>query len=182
MRLVATLILSLLVALPTLAVAEDAPDAAPEEAAKEAPAAPQLAPASDFTLPSMAGDNVSLSDVMGDQVVVLSFWATWCGPCLKEMPKLVEMQNEFGDQVKIFWISVDDAKDEAKIGAITKRFKLPDDQVLKDFERKVVSAYHKRGVPPFTVVIDKNKLKVLEKLGYTDGDEKKIHDKVAASL
>ncbi len=170
MRLIATLFLALLVAAPTLAFAEDAAEGA------------SYPPASDFTLPSLAGDNVSLSDSLGEQVVVLSFWANWCGPCLKEMPKLVKMQEEFGDKVKIFWISVDDAKDEAKVSAIAKRFKLPEDQVLKDFERKVVSVYHKRGVPPFTVVIDKNKLKVMEKLGYTEGDEKKIHEKVAAAL
>jgi len=179
MRLIATLVLSLLVAAPAFA-GEEAPAAA--DATQEAPAEKAYTPASDFTLPSLSGANIALSDTMGEQVVVLSFWATWCGPCLKEMPKLVKIQEELGDQVKIFWISVDDAKDEAKVTAIARRFKLPDDQVLKDFERKVVSAYHKRGVPPFTVVIDKNKLKVLEKLGYTDGDEKKIHEKVTASL
>ncbi len=174
MRLVATLIVSLLVALPSLAYAEDAEGSA--DAKKT------YSPATDFTLPSVGGDNISLSDFLGKEVVVLSFWATWCGPCLKEMPKLVAMQEEFGDKLKILWISVDDARDEALVNGITKRFKLPEDQVLKDFERKVVSSYHKRGVPPFTVVIDKNKLKVLEKLGYTDGDEKKIHEKVEASL
>jgi len=171
MRLIATLFLALLVAAPTLAVAEEA-----------AEGATTYPPASDFTLPSLAGENVALSDSLGEKVVVLSFWANWCAPCLKEMPKLVKMQEEFGDQVKIFWISVDDSRDEAKVSAIAKRFKLPEDQVLKDFERKVVSVYHKRGVPPFTVVIDKNSLKVMEKLGYTEGDEKKIHEKVAAAL
>ena len=172
MRPTAALFLALTLLAPTLAFAGD-------EAAETDKV---LSPASDFTLPSMSGENVSLSDIMGEQVVVLSFMATWCGPCLKEMPKLVELQAEFGDKVKVLWISVDDAKDEAKLNGIVKRFKLPPEQMLKDFERKVVSAYHKRGVPPFTVVIDKNKLKVLEKLGYTDGDEKKIHEKVAASL
>ena len=77
---------------------------------------------------------------------------------------------------------MDDTKDEAKVGGIARRFKLPGDQVLLDFERKVVSQYHKRGVPPFTVVIDKNKNKILEKLGYTEGDEKKIHEKVVGAL
>lgn len=174
MRFVATLILSLLVAIPTLAFAEDAEGSA---AAKKAPSR-----ATDFTLPSVAGDNVSLSDFLGEQVVVLSFWATWCPPCIKEMPKLAEMQKAFGDELKVLWISVDDAKKASQVGSTAKRFELPEDQVLQDFERKVVSAYHKRGNPPYTVVIDKNKLKVLEKLGYTDGDEKKICVKVAGSL
>ena len=140
-------------------------------------------PASDFTLKSLAGDNVTLSDHLGKDVIVLSFWATWCGPCLKEMPKLVTIQKELADKgVKVFWISVDDAKDEAKINGIAKRFKVPAEQVLFDFERKVVSAYHKRGVPPFTVVIGKDKTKILEKLGFTEGDEKKIHESVVGAL
>jgi peroxiredoxin len=140
-------------------------------------------PASDFTLKSLDGENIALGDYLGKEVLVLSFWATWCGPCLKEMPKLMEMQTELKDQgVRVLWISVDDTKDEAKVGGIARRFKLPGDQVLLDFERKVVSQYHKRGVPPFTVVIDKNKNKILEKLGYTEGDEKKIHEKVTGAL
>ena len=103
MRLVATLIVSLLVALPSLAYAEDAEGSADVKKT--------YSPATDFTLPSVGGDNISLSDFLGKEVVILSFWATWCGPCLKEMPKLVAMQEEFGDKLKILWISVDDARD-----------------------------------------------------------------------
>jgi len=182
MRLTISLILTLLVALPTLALAGEEEAAAAQSDEAAAAKTKTYAPASDFTLPSIGGENVSLSDTLGEKVIVLSFWATWCAPCLKEMPKLVETQQRFGDKVKVFWISVDDAKDELKVSGIMRRFDLPGDQVLKDFERKVVSAYHKRGAPPFTVVIDKNKLKVLEKLGYTDGDEKKINEKVQDSL
>ncbi len=182
MRLTISLILTLLVALPALALAGEDEEAAAKSEEATAAKTKTYAPASDFTLPSIGGENVSLSDTLGEKVIVLSFWATWCAPCLKEMPKLVETQQRFGDKVKVFWISVDDAKDELKVSGIMRRFDLPGDQVLKDFERKVVSAYHKRGAPPFTVVIDKNKLKVLEKLGYTDGDEKKINEKVQDSL
>lgn len=168
MRFLFALLTVVALALPTAALAGDEASGAP---------------ASDFTLKSLAGDNVTLGDHLGKDVIVLSFWATWCGPCLKEMPKLVAMQNELADKnVKIFWVSVDDAKDEAKINGIAKRFKVPAEQVLFDFERKVVSAYHKRGVPPFTVVIGKDGNKILEKLGYTEGDEKKIHEKVVAAL
>ena len=102
MRFVATLILSLLVTIPTLAFAEDAEGGADAKKAYSS--------ATDFTLPSVGGDNVSLSDSLGKQVIVLSFWATWCGPCLKEMPKLAEMQKAFGDELKVLWISVDDAR------------------------------------------------------------------------
>lgn len=168
MRLL-SLLLTFALLVPGFALAEDAADA-PKE------------PASEFTLKTLAGENYALGDHMGEKVIIVSFFATWCGPCMKEMPKLAEMQKEFGDKLQVLWISVDDAKDEAKVNGLAKRFKLPAEQVLLDFERKVVSAYHKRGVPPFTVVIDKDGNKVLEKLGYTEGDEKKIHEKVEAVL
>ena len=44
--------------------------------------------ATDFTLRSLEGGNVSLSDYLGEKVILVNFWATWCDPCMKEMPKL----------------------------------------------------------------------------------------------
>jgi len=50
-----------------------------------------------FTLPDLDGNDVSLSDFEG-KVVVLDLWATWCPPCREEIPFLIELHNEFGDQ------------------------------------------------------------------------------------
>jgi cytochrome c biogenesis protein CcmG/thiol:disulfide interchange protein DsbE len=54
-----------------------------------------LAP--DFTLQNAAGEQVKLSDYQG-QVVLLNFWATWCGPCKIEMPWFIEFQRKYKDQ------------------------------------------------------------------------------------
>jgi thiol-disulfide isomerase/thioredoxin len=54
-------------------------------------------PAPDFTLESLNGGNMRLSDLRG-KAVVLNFWATWCGPCKIETPWLVELQNQYGSQ------------------------------------------------------------------------------------
>ena len=56
--------------------------------------------ASDFTLKDLNGANVSLSDFLGKKVILVSFWATWCAPCLKEMPHLDQLQNELGASVR----------------------------------------------------------------------------------
>ena len=63
-------------------------------------------PAPDFTITD-AGQTVSLSQFRG-KPVVLNFWATWCPPCVEEMPSLVQLHKELGDQVTILAVSEDD--------------------------------------------------------------------------
>jgi peroxiredoxin len=127
-------------------------------------------PASDFTLRDLDGGNVALSDYLGKKVIVINFWATWCSPCLKEMPHLQAMQGELGDKIQVISISVDAAKDEAKVKALVKKLDYTP-QVLLDPDTRVVRTYHPRGMPPFSMVIGKDRRVHYKKLGYTDGDE-----------
>lgn len=61
------------------------------------PPAPAIGhPAPLFTLPTLAGDSVALSDLQG-QPVVLNFWASWCGPCRSEMPELQRLHDRLGE-------------------------------------------------------------------------------------
>ncbi len=53
--------------------------------------------APDFTLTSLSGDTVNLKDLRG-KVVLLNFWATWCGPCRMEIPGLIDLQARYGSQ------------------------------------------------------------------------------------
>jgi peroxiredoxin len=129
---------------------------------------------SDFTLPSLAGGNVSLSDYLGKKVILINFFATWCDPCLKEMPKLSVMQQELGDRgLQVISISVDDAKDHSKVKALIKRWKYSP-IVLLDAETRVVNTYNPRKDMPWTMVIGKDKKIHHKKKGFTDGDEKKL--------
>ena len=52
-----------------------------------------LGEAPDFTLPTLAGDSLRLSDLRG-QTVLLNFWATWCAPCVQEIPELIALHDE----------------------------------------------------------------------------------------
>jgi thiol-disulfide isomerase/thioredoxin len=71
----------------------------------------KLAP--DFTLQTLEGRNMRLSDLRG-KAVLLNFWATWCGPCKIETPWLVELQNQYGSQgLQVIGIEAgDDSKDD----------------------------------------------------------------------
>jgi peroxiredoxin len=68
----------------------------------------RLSAAPDFALQSLYGETVRLSDFHG-KVVLLYFWAAWCGPCKIEMPWFVELQNQYGPQgLQIVAISLDE--------------------------------------------------------------------------
>jgi thiol-disulfide isomerase/thioredoxin len=81
-------------------------DAAVEDAANTA-AAPDARPAPDFTLTALDGSTLSLSALRGD-VVLVDFWATWCGPCKYAMPGLQKLHETYGDKgVRVIALSVD---------------------------------------------------------------------------
>jgi thiol-disulfide isomerase/thioredoxin len=69
-------------------------------------------PAPDFQLTTLEGKPLSLADYKG-KVVLLNFWATWCGPCRAEVPDLVELQSKYKDQLQIIGLVVDDDDQDA---------------------------------------------------------------------
>ena len=146
-------------------------------AAAEDVAAPE--PISSFSLPNLAGGNYDLSEDLGEKVILINFWATWCTPCMKEMPKLNEMQKAHPDKLQIISISADEARDAAKVKAIVKRFQY-DPIVLLDAETKIVSKLNKRKDMPYTLIIGKDKMIHHRKKGFTDGDEVTLEEWVKA--
>jgi len=75
--------------------------------------------APDFTRAGFDGKPVTLSVYRG-KVVLLDFWASWCAPCLEEMPDLINLQKQNGGKLQVIGVSMDDGSDAAK--SITKRF------------------------------------------------------------
>jgi peroxiredoxin len=68
----------------------------------------------DFTIEDMNGQKVKLASYKG-KVILLDFWATWCGPCKAEIPNFVELQQQYGGQgLSVLGLSVDDTVDKLK--------------------------------------------------------------------
>ena len=75
-----------------------------------------------FTLKDMDGKDVRLADYKG-KVILLDFWATWCGPCKYEIPGFVELQEQYGQQgLQVIGVSVDDTVE--KLRPYVKEFKM----------------------------------------------------------
>ncbi|HET7151095.1 MAG TPA: TlpA disulfide reductase family protein [Candidatus Acidoferrum sp.] len=69
-------------------------------------------PAPEFQLNTLEGKPLSLGEYKG-KVILLNFWATWCGPCRAEIPDLIELQNKYRDQFQIIGLVVDDDDEKA---------------------------------------------------------------------
>lgn len=109
-----------------------------------------LTPAYDFELKTLDGKVVKLSDYRG-KTVILDFWATWCAPCRKGIPDLIELQNEHKD-IQVIGISVDQNPQEV-VPDFVKEFKINYPILIS--ESIVLEKYGGIDAIPTTFVISK---------------------------
>jgi thiol-disulfide isomerase/thioredoxin len=107
------------------------------------------APAPDFELERLSGGSLRLSSLQGKPVLV-NFWATWCGPCITEMPAIEETYRKYAGQFAV--LAVDAGEPAETVAAFVEEQDLTFD-VLLDPGSKVQSLYRLRGYPT-TFVID----------------------------
>jgi peroxiredoxin len=111
--------------------------------------------AGDFSLQGLDGQTVALADYRGKKKVVVSFWASWCGPCRRELPALADFYRKYhkdDSKFEILAISIDD--DRADAEAYARKAKLPF-LVLWDPASKAADTYSVEAIPSM-FVIDSN--------------------------
>ena len=123
--------------------------------------------APDFTLNSNQGKNLRMSDLRG-QVVMVNFWASWCGPCRQEMPKLEELYQRYKKAgFTVLGVNVEEDNKEAK--RLLKEVKV-DFPILYD-TKSLASKLYKVDAMPTTVIVDRSgKMRYLHR-GYKPGYE-----------
>jgi len=122
-------------------------------------------PAPDFTLTTLSGTSLSLADLRG-KVVLLNFWATWCGPCRKEMPAIEALYQRYKDQgLEVLAISLDKLS-TAVVEAFVKEMGVTY-RVALDPTWATARTYAVRAVPA-TFLIDRAGNVVLRELGERD--------------
>ena len=138
--------------------------------AAAAPAGAAVTPQSgapDFTLPSLDGPNLRLREQRG-QVVMINFWATWCGPCRSEMPHLSKLYDKYrASGFVLLGVSVDDDAKKAADLAARLGLKFP---VSFDTDKKVSRLYDLSAMPS-TVLIDREGRVRHVHRGYHEGYE-----------
>ena len=137
--------------------------------------------APNFKLVNIDGKYVELNKETGNGPVLISFWATWCKPCLEEMAEFNKIFNEYKDKgFTILAISTDSEKSVAKVKPYIKS-KGYDFPVLLDTNNEVARKYYAQQIP-FSVMIDKNGDIIYSHLGYMKGDERKVKQLVSEML
>jgi peroxiredoxin len=126
-----------------------------------------MAVAPDFTLHTLSGPNMRLQEQRG-KVVLINFWATWCGPCQQEMPKLNQLYEKYhAAGFVLLGVNVDDDVRHAGDVAGKLGLKFP---VLLDTD-KAISHLYDLSTMPSTVLIDRDgKVRYIHK-GYLTGVE-----------
>tara|TARA_A100001037_G_C14642209_1_gene410676 strand:+ start:53 stop:556 length:504 start_codon:yes stop_codon:yes gene_type:complete len=129
-------------------------------------------------------DTLKLRDISGNELIysnktnkilLINFWATWCSPCIKEIPELLKLEKEFENEIKVVFISVDQNPSKV-VPKFLKKNNLTDLVVFND---QNLSTAESLGVKimPTTIIVNKNFEEIARITGYInwlDKDSKKF--------
>ncbi|MCB9262101.1 MAG: TlpA family protein disulfide reductase [Flavobacteriales bacterium] len=126
----------------------------------------------DITLKNTDGENVNLQSYgQSGKITIISFWATWCGPCIKELRNLNEVIEDWEENynVQLVAVSVDDSRTTSKAGpkAVAEGW---DFDILLDVNSQLALAMNVTN-PPVTFLVDQSGNIVYTHTGYIEGDE-----------
>ncbi len=134
--------------------------------------------APDFVLKSATGENLRLSEYRGD-VVMINFWATWCGPCRQEMPLLDELYGRYQRVgFSLLGVNIDDDPRRAMAMVNELGVSFP---VLFD-EQKQVSRLYQVEAMPVTILLDREGTVRYVHHGYKPGYEQKYLNEIRSLL
>ncbi len=135
----------------------------------------------DFELENTSGDLVSYSEIKGSKLTVIDFWATWCKPCVKAMPKLNTMFQKYEDQgLAVIGISCDGPRSISKVAPLISSLQI-DYPVLKDIDCEIMDQYQFQAFPTLIILDDKDEIVWVHE-GFSAGDETIIEQAIGLRL
>lgn len=138
------------------------------------PPLPAGTPAPAFTTQTVAGKLLSLKSLRG-KVVLLDYWATWCGPCQAATPTLESLYKKFGSQgLRVVGLSVDDQRSAAAVKPFMKHFGMTYIvSVSPAVNGRAQYAYHVNGIPS-QFLIDKKGIVRWSQSGYSESEGQEL--------
>ena len=127
----------------------------------------------------LSGNSVLMGDVLKDDVVIVSFWATWCKPCQNELDALAEIEDIWADKLRVVAISIDDARSASKVRSTVKAKMWPY-EVYTDENSTLAKSLNISSIP-FVMIVADGKT-VYSHTGYTPGSERLLVDKALSFL
>jgi len=137
--------------------------------------------APDFNLDDIDKNDVELSKLTGNGPILISFWATWCKPCVEEMTEFARIYEEYKAKgFNMLAVSVDNEKTVSKVKPFVKSRKYPFTGVL-DTNGETARKYGVLSIPA-TFLLDKEGKVVYQSTGFKKGDELKLIKKIEENL
>ncbi|MBD3367631.1 MAG: redoxin domain-containing protein [Candidatus Eisenbacteria bacterium] len=131
--------------------------------------------APDFTLPSITGEDLQLSELLEEGPVIVDFWATWCKPCIKAFPELQSILDNYTHcGLRVVAVSIDGPRSSSKVPSFIKSKGFTFDVVL-DPGQKVARKYHVTSVPR-TVLVGQNGREIFAYTGYRPSHHRKMEE------
>ncbi len=135
----------------------------------------------DFKAKNLAGKNVELSKLLERGPVLLDFWATWCKPCLRELPYIEELHQKYAAQgLTVLTVSVDQTRSLAKVKSYIKTHKY-EFEVLIDPNQRLLKKM-KGSTVPYLLIISPSSERLYVHARYRDGDEVELAEHVDAVM
>ena len=131
------------------------------------------------TVKNLSGKDVNISKIKNDgKPIVITFWATWCKPCIKEHEALNDVYEDWQDEtgVKIYSVSIDDSRSSARVKPFVEG-KGWEFETLLDVNGDLKRAMNVSN-PPHTFLIDGKGKIVYQHSGYVDGSENELYKEI----
>lgn len=136
---------------------------------------------SSATVKTLQGQSLNVTELgKSGKITVISFWATWCSPCKKELDAIKDYYADWQKDydMELVAVSVDDARTAAKIPAMIEE-KGWEYRILHDANREFQQTANVTSVP-HTILLDQNGHIVFEHVGYNPGDELELEEQIKA--
>jgi peroxiredoxin len=132
-----------------------------------------------FEFQTMDGKNVSIDELKG-KVVYINFFATWCGPCMKELDEIKESQLDRFNDKDFYFVALGRGHSEKSLEGF-KEENGYDFNISSDREKRLFTRFSRKGIP-LNVIIDREGKVIYKKTGYSSSSFKKMKKTIKREL